>query len=112
MERLPEGARIETGPGGLERLIRYRESKRRRQRLATIGKFASQIAHEIRNPLSSISLNVELLEDEWAAADYPLRRVAVLLDNSQTFGGTHYAEPRQIYVQLRYRFRIESRIHP
>ena len=27
-----------------------------------------------------------------------------LLDNSQTFGGTHYAEPRQIYVQARYRF--------
>jgi outer membrane receptor protein involved in Fe transport len=27
-----------------------------------------------------------------------------LLDNSQTFGGTHYAEPRQIYMQLRYRF--------
>jgi outer membrane receptor protein involved in Fe transport len=27
-----------------------------------------------------------------------------LLDNSATFGGTHYAEPRQIYVQLRYRF--------
>jgi signal transduction histidine kinase len=34
------------------------------ERLATIGRFASQIAHEIRNPLSSISLNVELLEDE------------------------------------------------
>lgn len=28
-----------------------------------------------------------------------------LLDNSETFGGTHYAEPRQIYLQLRYRFR-------
>jgi outer membrane receptor protein involved in Fe transport len=27
-----------------------------------------------------------------------------LLDNSPTFGGTHYADPRQIYVQLRYRF--------
>ena len=27
-----------------------------------------------------------------------------LVDNSATFGGTHYAEPRQIYVQLRYRF--------
>ncbi len=25
-----------------------------------------------------------------------------LLDNSTTFGGTHYAEPRQIYLQLRY----------
>jgi signal transduction histidine kinase len=34
------------------------------ERLATIGRFASQIAHEVRNPLSSISLNVELLEDE------------------------------------------------
>ncbi len=27
-----------------------------------------------------------------------------LLDNSVTFGGTHYAEPREIYVQVRYRF--------
>ncbi|HXB68368.1 MAG TPA: TonB-dependent receptor [Candidatus Acidoferrales bacterium] len=27
-----------------------------------------------------------------------------LLDNSQTFGGTHYAEPRQIYLQVKYRF--------
>jgi signal transduction histidine kinase len=36
------------------------------ERLATIGRFASQIAHEIRNPLSSISLNIELLEDELA----------------------------------------------
>ncbi len=39
------------------------------ERLATIGKFASQIAHEIRNPLSSISLNVELLEDELKGAN-------------------------------------------
>ena len=34
------------------------------ERLATIGKMAARVAHEIRNPLSSISLNVELLEDE------------------------------------------------
>jgi outer membrane receptor protein involved in Fe transport len=27
-----------------------------------------------------------------------------LLDNSPTFGGMHYAEPRQIFVQVRYRF--------
>ena len=27
-----------------------------------------------------------------------------LLDNSVTFGGTHYADPRQIYAQLRFRF--------
>ncbi len=29
-----------------------------------------------------------------------------LLDNSETFGGTHYADPRQIYVQMRYRFHL------
>jgi len=27
-----------------------------------------------------------------------------LLDRANTFGGTHFAEPRQIYVELRYRF--------
>lgn len=27
-----------------------------------------------------------------------------LLDNSQTFGGTHFADPRQVFVQVRYRF--------
>jgi outer membrane receptor protein involved in Fe transport len=28
----------------------------------------------------------------------------VLLDNSLTFGGTHYINPREVFVQLRYRF--------
>ena len=28
----------------------------------------------------------------------------VLLDNSFTFGGTHYVNPREVFVQLRYRF--------
>jgi outer membrane receptor protein involved in Fe transport len=27
-----------------------------------------------------------------------------LLDNSKTFGGTHYADPRQLWIQVRYRF--------
>jgi signal transduction histidine kinase len=38
------------------------------ERLATVGRFASQVAHEIRNPLNSISLNLELLEDELQGA--------------------------------------------
>ena len=28
-----------------------------------------------------------------------------LLDNSNTFGGTHYANPRELSVQVKYRFR-------
>lgn len=34
------------------------------ERLAVIGRMAAKVAHEIRNPLSSISLNAELLQDE------------------------------------------------
>lgn len=34
------------------------------ERLATIGEMSAKIAHEIKNPLSSISLNTELLYDE------------------------------------------------
>jgi signal transduction histidine kinase len=36
----------------------------RSERFAAIGKMAAMVTHEVRNPLSSIALNTELLEDE------------------------------------------------
>jgi two-component system, NtrC family, sensor kinase len=70
------GKRIpETGPAEISDLAREfnsmgravqerEEEKLRAARLAMVGKMAAQIAHEVRNPLSSIGLNTELLEDE------------------------------------------------
>jgi two-component system, NtrC family, sensor kinase len=47
------------------RAVDERERERVRvERLAAVDKMASMIAHEVRNPLSSIGLNVEMLEEE------------------------------------------------
>lgn len=45
---------------------RLEEKVLQAERLATVGRMAAKVAHDIRNPLSSISLNVELLGDEVA----------------------------------------------
>jgi PAS domain S-box-containing protein len=43
---------------------RLEEDKLRAERLAVIGAMSARLAHEIRNPLSSITLNIDLLGDE------------------------------------------------
>lgn len=44
------------------------EALLRSDKLATVGRMATQIAHEIRNPLSAIGLNTELLAEEIAGS--------------------------------------------
>ena len=43
--------------------VRTKEALIRSERLAAIGRMSAHVTHEIRNPLSSIGLNAELLED-------------------------------------------------
>jgi two-component system NtrC family sensor kinase len=48
----------------------------RSERLATVGRMAAQITHEIRNPLASMGLYVELLGDELPGDGGEARRLA------------------------------------
>ncbi|MBX3245944.1 MAG: HAMP domain-containing protein [Myxococcales bacterium] len=44
--------------------LRTKDRLIRTERLAAIGRMAAHVTHEVRNPLSSIGLNVEMLTDE------------------------------------------------
>jgi len=50
-------------------IARANEQLLQAERLATIGKMAAHVTHEIRNPLSSIALNLELLEEQIPTSD-------------------------------------------
>ena len=62
------GELASTFEGMVAAIQRARAELVQAERLATIGKMAAHVTHEIRNPLSAIGLNVELLEEEVARA--------------------------------------------
>jgi signal transduction histidine kinase len=58
-----------TFEGMVSAIARANEQLLATERLATIGKMAAHVTHEIRNPLSSIALNLELMEEELGQSD-------------------------------------------
>jgi two-component system sensor histidine kinase PilS (NtrC family) len=53
----------------LTELRRLEQHMRRSERLATVGQLAAGVAHEIRNPLASISGSIQLLKESPASED-------------------------------------------
>jgi len=48
----------------LQRNAELEERRRRDEELAVLGSLAANLAHEIRNPLNALSLNLEILDEE------------------------------------------------
>ncbi len=63
----------------LTELRTLEETMRRAERLATVGQLAAGIAHEIRNPLASISGSIELLGQTPRASDEDKALMAIVL---------------------------------
>ncbi len=52
------------GAGWYRRYVRLQERARQAERLAELGTLTGGLAHEIKNPLSTISLNLQLLRED------------------------------------------------
>ena len=67
----------------LERLRAMEERAKGAERLAYVGTLAGRLAHEIKNPLGTLDLNLQLLEEEWQDPQTPkegrlLKKIEVL----------------------------------
>lgn len=61
-----------------------KENKKKVDRLAFLGTLAGGLAHEVKNPLSTMSVNLQLLKEDWEDAESPkelktLKRVDILM---------------------------------
>lgn len=63
------GELAETFESMVAAIAKANEARLQAERLAAVGRMAAHVTHEIRNPLSSIGLNLELLDEEMSAPD-------------------------------------------
>ncbi len=71
-------------------LARARRQMARSARLATLGQMSAAVAHELRNPLSGIRMNAQVLADELARDgrdDQALRRIIRETDRMELYLG-------------------------
>ena len=84
-------------------LKRLERSARLQQRLAALGEMAAGIAHEIRNPLASMSGSIQVLRQELPLSDDQAQLMDIVLRESERLNDTirsflAYARPQRFAV--------------
>jgi two-component system sensor histidine kinase PilS (NtrC family) len=84
-------------------LRRLERDGRLRQRLAAVGEMAAGIAHEIRNPLASMSGSIQILRQELPLTDDQAQLMDIVLRESERLNETirsflAYAKPQRFSV--------------
>lgn len=85
-------------------LRRLERSSHLQQRLAAVGEMAAGIAHEIRNPLASMSGSIQVLRHELALSEEQAQLMDIVLRESDRLNETiksflAYARPQEIALQ-------------
>ncbi|RMF43634.1 MAG: PAS domain S-box protein [Deltaproteobacteria bacterium] len=88
----------------LTRIKQMEEDLRRADRLAAVGRLASAMAHEIRNPLASISGSVQLLMEGAHVTDEDRRLMGIVVREADRLSALltdflAYARPRKPQVE-------------
>jgi two-component system sensor histidine kinase PilS (NtrC family) len=84
----------------LTQLKRVEEDLKRIDRLAAVGRLAAGMAHEIRNPLASISGSVQLLMEAKTVQPDDLRLMGIIVKEAERLNGLltdflEFAKPKQ-----------------
>lgn len=83
---------------------RFEHNSRLQQRLAAVGEMAAGIAHEIRNPLASMSGSMQMLKDELPLSADQAQLMDIVLRESERLNQTiksflAYARPQRFELQ-------------
>ncbi|MGE0703112.1 MAG: nitrogen regulation protein NR(II) [Vicinamibacterales bacterium] len=94
-------------------LKKLERDARLQQRLAAVGEMAAGIAHEIRNPLASMSGSIQILRQELALNSEQSQLMDIVLRESERLNTTirsflAYARPQRFAIQ---RFDVSRALH-
>ncbi len=88
----------------ITKMVELEEQIRRQERLATVGSLAAGIAHEIRNPLASLSGSIQLLQEGLDLKDDDKRLMNIVVHETDRLNSIitdflEYARPKKVQAE-------------